>query len=291
MAKELPKGTVLPYNQMGAVDSATAGALQNFMSSAGAGTVELPPDLQNMLTARYKAFNFQAPKYNVNIESVADLPDHIKQAMMQRTLGGITRTSEGQRQQAKDMMLRIGRGNSGGLAAALRDINRGEMEQGGNASIQSMIDEANRRFEEAKTVRGLNIDDARFRAGLDDMLQTRRAAEAEKVYQSEYGRQQDLINTIMNQAAFRSGERANQASRQQAAIQQGLNYTGQAGAYRQNLQQLQNKKGLDPNIVGVQGATQQPTYKSFSYTPFQTQTQRTSQVQPYSSYQYQGGYS
>lgn len=287
MANKLPKGTVLPYGQMGAVDRATAAAVQDFIRSAGTGNIELPPNLQNMLTARYRAFNFTAPKYNVKIDSVADLPDHIKEAMMQRTLGGITRTSEGQRQQAKDAMLRIGRGNSGGLAAALREINRAEMEAAGNASIQSMTDEAGRRYEESKTVRGLNIDDARFRAGLEDMLQTRRAAEAEKVYQSDYGRQQDMINTIMNQAAFRSGERANQASRQQAAVQQGMNYLGQAGAYRQNIQQLQNKKELDPNIVGVGGTQAQPTYKSYSYTPFQ---QRTQQVQPYSSYQYQGGY-
>src|SRR5262249_27055270 len=146
-----------------------------------------------------------------------------------------------------------------------------------------------RNYEEAKALRGLNIDDARFRAGLQDTLQTRQAAEAEKVYQSDYGRQQDIINTIMNQAAFNSGERANQASRTQAGIQQGLNYLGQAAAYRQNVQQLNNKKPVDQSIVGVPSssyAVNAPTnYTKFAYSPFQSRTQQTS---PYPTYQYQG---
>ncbi len=166
------------------------------------------------------------------------------------------------------------------------------MEQTANAALQGMTDEANRRFEEAKTMRNLNLEDARFRLGLDDMLQTRNAAEAEKVYQSEYGRQQDQINTMMNQASFKSGERANQASRQQAGIQQGMNYMGQGSAYRQNVQQLNNKKPVNTNIVGTgtQQITNQPaptTNPTGGYNPYGPWAPKTA-PQPYQPY-YQPG--
>lgn len=282
----------LAFQAFGPVDAATSNALQSFIANSREGTVQLPPDLQNMLTARYKAYNFKTPTYNPNIQSVADLPDNIKDALIARAMRSVNSTAEGQRQQAKDAMLRISRGDSGGMAAALRDINKAEMEQAGNVATTNMTDEANRAFEEAKTMRGLNIDDARFRAGLEDTQQTRQAAEAEKEYQSEYGREQDIINTIMNQAAFKSGEQANQASRQQAGIQQGMNYLGQAAAYRQNVQQLKNKGDVDTNIVGVPSNSYQtpntpaPTYNKFQPTPFQ---QRSQQSSPYPTYQYQGG--
>jgi hypothetical protein len=288
MANKTKSGNTFAYQPFGAIDAQTAGALQNFIATSKDGTVQLPANLQNMLSARYRAYNFKEPTYNAKIESVGDLPEGIKEALIARAMRNVNRTGEGQRQQAKDAMLRIGRGNSGGMAASLRDINKAEMEAAGNVSTTNMTDEANRNFEEAKNLRGLNIEDARFRANLEDMLQTRRAAENEKVYQSEYGRQQDQINTIMNQAAFNSGERANLASRQQAGVQQGLNYLGQAAAYRQNVQQLDSKKKVDPSIVGVPSnsysmSAGQPTYKTMQPGML---TQRTQTVQPYQNYGY-----
>lgn len=266
-----------PYNNNGlyygglqGVDQSTSNSVQDFIKTAGDGKIELPANLQDRLAARYQAFDFQKPDYNPNIQSVADLPDNIKDAMFERNRQSIGRTAESQRIKGTEQFQRMGRRGGSGLTAVLRDANKNEMEQVGNATTQAMTDEGNRRFEEAKTMRGLNLEDERFRLGLDDMLQTRRAAEAEKVYQSEYGRQQDQINTVMNQAAFNSGERANQASRQQAAIQQGSNYLGQGTAYRLNTQQLNNKKPVNPNIVGTGTGpvNQQPQQYQTNYNSY-----------------------
>ena len=49
---------------------------------------------------------------------------------------------------------------------------------------------------------------------------------------------------------------------EQAGIQQGLNYMGQGAAYRQNTQQLNNKKPVNTNIIGTgTGNVNQPTYQ------------------------------
>jgi hypothetical protein len=264
----------------------------------------------------YQAFQFKDPTMTKaeDIKSVADIPPEILNAIWERTTGNIGRTAESQRQDIADKLRMEGGGTGNLLVAALRDINNGEQSQIGEAAIQKMIEDENRNYEEAKNLRALRLgreetlagqqfgqeqaqagqnqasyqagrDEARYMAGLKDTLQTRKAAEAEKAYNAKYGQQQDIVNTKMNQAQFQSAERANQASREQAAIQQGLNYLNQGGNFRINTAQLSKTENKGNNqipydILGTaQGAGQvagalAPTTAKFQQATTYPLTQR-----------------
>ncbi len=280
----------MPYAGMGTIDRTLLNSLGSFMASSGEGTVHLP-DLSKSLTARYNPYNFTMPEYQKgdyqetiystpdmtaadDIESVADLPPGVMQAIFEQSRSRVGRAADTQRRQAQNQFGTMGAGGRNLLLAAIRDINRNQFEQEGDLTTQSMIQDAQRNYEEAKNLRGLRlgreetlanmllqregaqagenqagyrfgVEENRFQTGLADTLQTRQAAEQEKKYQADYGRQQDVVNTQMNQAQFQSAERANEASRQQAAIQQALNYMNQGGNYRLNTAQLQQKGEKD----------------------------------------------
>ena len=284
----------LAYGGMGSLDPKVSQNIANFMATAKQGTIQLP-DLSKLLTATYKPYNFTTPNYQKgdyqettfstpemtapeDIQSVADLPQGVLDAIYEQSRKKVGRSGDTQRHQAQNTFGGMGAGGRNLLLAAIRDINKSQFEQEGDLTTQGMIADANRRFEEEKNVRGLklsqeqqiaaqlaqreqaqaaenqagykaDVDENRFQTGLADTLQTRKAAEAEKAYQASYGRQQDVVNTKMNQAQFQSAERANEASRSQAAIQQALNYMNQGGNYRLNVAQLQQKGEKDKTPI------------------------------------------
>lgn len=357
--------TPLPYTGMSSMDAAVQNAIAQFQNSAGQGTVQLP-DLSRYLTATYKPYAFKQPAYEStdynpfaysmpdyspeqyqetqfttpdmtaanDIQSVADIPKNILDAIYENSRQRVGRTADTQRHQAQNQFGTMGAGGRNLMLAAIRDINRGQFEQEGQLATQAMTDDANRNYEEAKTVRGLRLgreetlanmalarqqaqaqenqvgykfgddaaryqaglaqwlqsqqageadksfqygrDENRYQTGLADTLQTRLAAEQEKAYQANYARQQDIVNTKMNQAQFQSAERANEASRQQASIQQALNYMNQAGNYRLNAAQLQqkandDKSGFDWSTLaggaGTAAGSAGGTYLTSNYKP------------------------
>src|SRR3990167_3305009 len=255
-------------------------------------------------------------------KSVADLPENIREAMFQRGAQRIGREKTGQIEDVIDRLTRSGRGE-GLKYAALRDINRAAMEQTGSLAEEQNISEAGRRYQEAQNVRGLNLqrelnqaaenlkaagfseDQARYLAdqrlqeqqlqageekyktGLEDITETRRAAENEKQFLYQKAGEQDRINTIMGQAQFQEGKRQAGASREQAAINEALNYLGQGGSYRLGQAQLGKEGQRDIfNIgsqvgqaagtgVGFSTLTQQPVQAYQTYQPYQPQNVST----------------
>lgn len=248
------------YGNIGSVDNASDNAVLSFLNNTFANqkqTVD-PTAAKSLANINYKPYDFKNNQASYaygnggskSIQSVADLPEDMKKLIMDRALSGIGSTAEGQRLKAKDDFLRMG-GRSSGYASALRDINSSEMKQAGDTATQSLIDEANRRYQEAQNVRQMDIANEQYKTGLADTAITRDAAEQEKAYQAKYGQAQDLINNAFNTAAFNSGEVANQASREQAGVTQAMNYLGQGSTYGLNLQQLANKKPSNSDIVGA----------------------------------------
>ena len=309
------KGPQLPNN------------LENYLKSTYSPYDFQTPDYKE--TAFASGYAGAAPDLTAaeDITAIDDLPEGVKEAIYETGRQRVGRVATGQREDIADRILRSG--GRGGMGGSLRDINRAEMEQSGELAVQSAIADAMRKYQEAGNVRGLRLgreetlaqmleDQARYMAdqnlttqqlqageekyktGLADTTATRAAAEAEKKYSYDYGKDQDIINTIMNQAQYGQGQRQDESSNRQAAIQAKLNYLNQGGVYRLNAAQLENKSdqdyailagGLGEGVGGIGGNYMSRTqpgntqYRPMQRTPMKYGVRRSPQ-QPDNQYQY-----